>query len=92
MRAIEPTGMHVTRADEPGNALGRGVMASPFDGLITAFESALGILDIAKATSWMRTEDFAWSDHRVIFPRIWGKKSAPWSPLSGHPPGVNLKR
>ena len=91
MRAIEPTRMQITRTDKPGDALGRGVVTSPFDRFITTFKSSLGVLDIAKTTSWMRTEDFARSDHIVIFPRIWGKEFAPLSALSRHNSGVNLK-
>lgn len=91
MWPVESARMHVARTDESGDALGRRVVTPPFDGLITTLESALGVLHIAKATSWMSTEDLAWSDHRFIFPRISGKGSAPRAALSELRPGVNLK-
>jgi len=67
--SVKSPRVQIACANESRDTLRRSVMTSPLHRLIAPFEASFLVLDVAKAPSWMCTENFARSNHGFIFSR-----------------------
>lgn len=69
MGSVKSPRVQIACADESRDTLRRRVMTSPLHRLIAPFEASFLVFDVAKAPSRMCTENFARSNHGLIFSR-----------------------